>query len=160
MNGDFDKLDQELFEKIHFAERFAEISELYPSVSDDYFMEIRNIDFVKKIMESFGYKVRYFKRENFFQVSEKKGDYEFFFNIALEYGRAELIWSILHNKKYLEGITGLDVWTGIYRTLKKCRREDAPSYPHYQDYNEVEDILKECFALWEDFKREFLEKYH
>ena len=59
----------------------------------------------------------------------------------------------------MRDITGFGIWIGIYAKLKNCELKDAPNYPHYQDYDEVEDILKECFALWEDFKREFLAKY-
>lgn len=72
MEDDDEKLDQELFDKIHFTERFAEISKRFPSEPENERLEILDFDLTKEILESFGYKVRYFKSEDFFRISEKR----------------------------------------------------------------------------------------
>ena len=37
---------------------------------------------------------------------------------------------------------------------------NVPKYPRFRDYDELEDILRDAFAIWEDFKREFLKEVH
>ena len=159
MEDDDEKLDQELFDKIHFTERFAEISKRFPSEPENERLEILDFDLTKEILESFGYKVRYFRGEDFFRISEKREGYDFFFHVVFRWGRAELVWAVLQNKQLVRNITGMGIWIGIYKILKNCELKDAPSYPCFHDYDEMEEMLKECFELWEDFKREFLAKH-
>ena len=156
---DITKLDRELFDKIHFAERFAEISRRYPVEPKDDLLTILDFDLTKEILESFGYKVRYFKSEDFFRISEKREGYDFFFHISFNNGHTELIWAVFQNKQLVRNITGMGIWPGIYMTLTGCKWEDTLRYPCFHDYDEMEEMLKECFELWEDFKREFLAKH-
>ena len=150
-------LDQELFDKIHFTERFAEISRRYPVEPKDDLLTILDFDLTKEILESFGYKVRYFRSEDFFRISEKREGYDFFFHVSFDNGHTELVWAVFQQKQLIRDVS--DTWTIAYRKLAGCKWEDTPRYPCFHDYDEMEEMLKECFELWEDFKREFLAKH-
>ena len=147
-------INRELFERINFAGRFEALSRQHPIRPDLDLLMILDFDLTKEILESFGYKIRYFRSERFFRAEEKRDGYTFGFNIALNNGRAELIWDTEYNKKLVREVS--DVWKGLYELLMNVPWEQVPRYPFFGDYDELEAVLRESFSLWEDFKREFL----
>ena len=150
-------INRELFERINFAGRFEALSRQHPIRPDLDLLMILDFDLTKEILESFGYKIRYFRGERFFRAEEKRDGYTFGFNIALDYGSAELIWDTECNKKLVREVS--DVWMGLYELLMNVPWEQVPLYPFFGDYDELEAVLRESFSLWEDFKREFLAEY-
>ena len=150
-------INRELFERINFAGRFEALSRQHPIRPDLDLLMILDFDLTKEILESFGYKIRYFRGERFFRAEEKRDGYTFGFNIALDYGSAELIWDTECNKKLVREVS--DVWMGLYELLMNVPWEQVPRYPFFGDYDELEAALRESFSLWEDFKREFLAEY-
>ena len=150
-------INRELFERINFARRFEALSRQHPIRPDLDLLMILDFDLTKEILESFGYKIRYFRGERFFQATEKRDGYEFKFNIALEYGQVELIWAVFRDKKLVRPLSR--IWMGLYGLLMNVPREQVPLYPFFGDYDELEAVLRESFSLWEDFKREFLAEY-
>ena len=150
-------INRELFERINFAGRFEALSRQHPIRPDLDLLMILDFDLTKEILESFGYKIRYFRGERFFRAEEKRDGYTFGFNIALDYGRAELITSVYCGKKLVREVS--DVWMGLYELLMNVPWEQVPRYPFFGDYDELEAVLRESFSLWEDFTREFLAEY-
>ena len=150
-------INRELFERINLAGRFEALSRQHPIRPDLDLLMILDFDLTKEILESFGYKIRYFRGERFFRAEEKRDGYTFGFNIALDYGSAELIWDTECNKKLVREVS--DVWMGLYELLMNVPWEQVPRYPFFGDYDELEAVLRESFSLWEDFKREFLAEY-
>ena len=150
-------INRELFERINFAGRFEALSRQHPIRPDLDLLMILDFDLTKEILESFGYKIRYFRGERFFQATEKRDGYEFKFNIALEYGQVELIWAVFRDKKLVRPLSR--IWMGLYELLMNVPWEQVPLYPFFGDYDELEAVLRESFSLWEDFKREFLAEY-
>ena len=146
-----------ILNKINFAGRFEALSRQHPIRPDLDLLMILDFDLTKEILESFGYKIRYFRGERFFQATEKRDGYEFKFNIALEYGQVELIWAVLRDKKLVRPLSR--IWMGLYELLMNVPWEQVPLYPFFGDYDELEAVLRESFSLWEDFKREFLAEY-
>ena len=65
------EVKRELFEQINFTERYEKLSADYSF--QDNLLTIIDIDLTKEIMADLGYKARYFKGEQFFQIVEKKG---------------------------------------------------------------------------------------
>ena len=149
--------DRMILNKINFAGRFEALSRQHPIRPDLDLLMILDFDLTKEILESFGYKIRYFRSERFFRAEEKRDGYTFGFNIALDYGSAELIWDTECNKKLVREVS--DVWMGLYELLMNVPWEQVPRYPFFGDYDELEAVLRESFSLWEDFKREFLAEY-
>jgi len=146
-----------ILNKINFAGRFEALSRQHPIRPDLDLLMILDFDLTKEILESFGYKIRYFRGERFFQATEKRDGYEFKFNIALEYGQVELIWAVFRDKKLVRPLSR--IWMGLYELLMNVPWEQVPRYPFFGDYDELEAVLRESFSLWEDFKREFLAEY-
>ncbi len=146
-----------ILNKINFAGRFEALSRQHPIRPDLDLLMILDFDLTKEILESFGYKIRYFRGERFFQATEKRDGYEFKFNIALEYGQVELIWAVFRDKKLVRPLSR--IWMGLYELLMNVPWEQVPLYPFFGDYDELEAVLRESFSLWEDFKREFLAEY-
>ena len=146
-----------ILNKINFAGRFEDLSRQHPIRPDLDLLMILDFDLTKEILESFGYKIRYFRGERFFQATEKRDGYEFKFNIALEYGQVELIWAVFRDKKLVRPLSR--IWMGLYELLMNVPWEQVPLYPFFGDYDELEAVLRESFSLWEDFKREFLAEY-
>ena len=157
VQDDLFSINRELFERINFAGRFEALSRQHPIRPDLDLLMILDFDLTKEILESFGYKIRYFRGERFFQATEKRDGYEFKFNIALEYGQVELIWAVFRDKKLVRPLSR--IWMGLYGLLMNVPREQVPRYPFFGDYDELEAVLRESFSLWEDFKREFLAEY-
>ena len=157
VQDDLFSINRELFERINFAGRFEALSRQHPIRPDLDLLMILDFDLTKEILESFGYKIRYFRGERFFQATEKRDGYEFKFNIALEYGQVELIWAVFRDKKLVRPLSR--IWMGLYGLLMNVPREQVPLYPFFGDYDELEAVLRESFSLWEDFKREFLAEY-
>ena len=157
VQDDLFSINRELFERINFAGRFEALSRQHPIRPDLDRLMILDFDLTKEILESFGYKIRYFRGERFFQATEKRDGYEFKFNIALEYGQVELIWAVFRDKKLVRPLSR--IWMGLYGLLMNVPREQVPLYPFFGDYDELEAVLRESFSLWEDFKREFLAEY-
>ena len=152
-------LNKVLFEKINFTKRYEELSKKYSTAPSDDLLEILDIDLTKDIIESFGYKARYYRGERFFRISDKKEGYDFYFNIALDYGMAELIWAVYHNKELVRDVSV--PWGVIYQYLLHIKEySGTPDYSRFRDYDELEDILRDVFDIWEDFKREFLKEVH
>ena len=149
--------DRMILNKINFAGRFEALSRQHPIRPDLDLLMILDFDLTKEILESFGYKIRYFRSERFFRAEEKRDGYTFGFNIALDYGSAELIWDTECNKRLVREVS--DVWMGLYELLMNVPWEQVPRYPFFGDYDELEAVLRESFSLWEDFKREFLAEY-
>ena len=148
------EVKRELFEQINFTERYEKLSADYNF--QDNLLTIIDIDLTKEIMADMGSKVRYFKSENFFRITDQRRGYGFHFNIAIEYGRAELLWFIYQDEKILRNVTGDGLWATIYGELKGVDWREAPAYPRMRDYDDMEDILRISFAMWEDFKDAFL----
>ena len=157
VQDDLFSINRELFERINFAGRFEALSRQHPIRPDLDLLMILDFDLTKEILESFGYKIRYFRGERFFQATEKRDGYEFKFNIALEYGQVELIWAVFRDKKLVRPLSR--IWMGLYGLLMNVPWEQVPLYPFFGDYDELEAVLRESFSLWEDFKREFLAEY-
>lgn len=148
------EVKRELFEQINFTERYEKLSADYSF--QDNLLTIIDIDLTKEIMADLGYKARYFKGEQFFQIVEKKGKYKFWFHIVFEYGWVELMWYVSYDKINLENVTGDGLWATIYGELKGVDWREAPANPRMRDYDDMEDILRISFAMWEDFKAAFL----
>ena len=66
-------INRELFERINFAGRFEALSRQHPIRPDLDLLMILDFDLTKEILESFGYKIRYFRSERFFSGRKRNG---------------------------------------------------------------------------------------
>ncbi|MBA4493719.1 hypothetical protein ACFO25_04915 [Paenactinomyces guangxiensis] len=136
-------------ENIDFINRYKSMSAKYDF--DDEF-EYDNHE-VLDMLNELGYHARFDKRENFFNIVEELPPCKFEFNISLKYSLLEFIWTVW---KYGELQIG-DPW-GILKKLLDGSDESV-RLPGFRNYNDLKEILKEAFLMYEDFKRELLSVY-
>ena len=94
------------------------------------------------------------KKKTFYcRRSKNKDVYTFRFNISLKYGVAELIWEAWHNGEVRAG----DPWDIFIRLLSNDTEKVPVLYFH--SYDELKEIMKIAFEMYEDFKRELIPIY-
>jgi hypothetical protein len=138
--------------QMDFAGRYKTLSRDHQH--DNGHFETFDVENVKQIIEKSGYSTKYHKSERFFKILEKHPPFQFQFNISLKSGAAELIWDIIKNNERSE-IGG--PWGLVTRTI--LNTEDRFKLPGFKSYGELEEILKEAFHIYEDFKKVILAPY-
>lgn len=139
--------------KIDFIKRYKALSKQFPD-RENTFENYEN-ETVIAVFESLGYKARFMKKENFFIVGEVKNKdfYTFRFNISLKYGLVEFIWSARYNGEVKVG----NSWDMFVKVLSNGS-ESLPAVC-FHSYDELKEIMKIAFEMYEDFKRELIPIY-
>ena len=147
------KKELEIFEKINLYERHSNISNQYryEDKLKDY-----SSDETIRIVKELGYLAKYRKREKFFQIIETINEMKFYFHFSLEYGMVEIIMGMMNkNKKHIIG--GAFSW--LCKKIKVTENEeikDNVKYARFRNYEDLKNILREYFLIYEDFKTEVL----
>ena len=140
-----------ILEKINFEKRYLEIctkhSDRENNIKDKSLKEIGEL--LNNINVSFSFS----KKECFFKIKEKIVAYDFQFNIIPYTGALQFVWDIKVNKIRLK--LGWGMWENIVEEIESIDFEIKPR-PYYSNYEELEEILREAFAIYEDFKTEVL----
>ena len=147
------KKDLEIFEKINLYERHSNISNQYRY--EDKLKDYSN-DKTIEIVKELGYSAKYRKKEKFFQIIETIDGIKFYFHFSLEYGMVEIIMGMMNkNKKHIIG--GAFSW--LCKKIKVTENEeikDNVKYARFRNYEDLKNILREYFLIYEDFKTEVL----
>ena len=148
------KKELEIFEKINLYERHSNISNQYRF--EETFENYSN-DEVIKIVKKLGYTAKYRKKENFFQIIETTNKLKFYFHFSLKYGLVEIImyWECINNKDKWGGGT----FAGICKKIEIAKNEEKEGYikkARFRNYEDLKNILREYFLIYEDLKTEVL----
>ena len=148
------KKEFEIFEKINLYERHSNISNQYRF--EETFENYSN-DEVIKIVKELGYTAKYRKKENFFQIIETTNKLKFYFHFSLKYGLVEIImyWECINNKD----IWGGGTFAGICKKIEIAKNEEKEGYikkARFRNYEDLKNILREYFLIYEDLKTEVL----
>ena len=147
------KKDLEIFEKINLYERHSNISNQYRF--EETFENYSN-DEVIKIVKELGYSAKYRKKENFFQIIETTNKLKFYFHFSLEYGMVEIIMGMMNkNKKNIIG----GLVPNICKKIEIVKNEEKEGYIKdacFRNYEDLKNILREYFLIYEDLKTEVL----
>ena len=148
------KKELEIFEKINLYDRYRDINNLYRF--EETFENYSN-DEVIKIVKELGYSAKYRKKENFFQIIETINEMKFYFHFSLEYGLVEIIiyWECINNKDKWGGGT----FAGICKKIEIAKNEEKEGYikkARFRNYEDLKNILREYFLIYEDLKTEVL----
>ena len=148
------KKELEIFEKINLYERHSNISNQYRF--EETFENYSN-DEVIKIVKELGYSAKYKKKENFFQIIETINEMKFYFHFSLKYGLVEVImyWECINNKD----IWGGGTFAGICKKIEIAKNEEKEGYikdARFRNYEDLKNILREYFLIYEDLKTEVL----
>ena len=148
------KKELEIFEKINLYERHSNISNQYRF--EETFENYSN-DEVIKIVKELGYTAKYRKKEIFFQIIETTNKLKFYFHFSLKYGLVEIIiyWECINNKDKWGGGT----FAGICKKIEIAKNEEKEGYikkARFRNYEDLKNILREYFLIYEDLKTEVL----
>lgn len=148
------KKELEIFEKINLYDRYRDINNLYRF--EETFENYSN-DEVIKIVKELGYTTKYRKKENFFQIIETINEMRFYFHFSLKYGLVEVImyWECINNKD----IWGGGTFAGICKKIEIAKNEEKEGYikkARFRNYEDLKNILREYFLIYEDLKTEVL----
>ena len=144
------KKELEIFEKINLYERHSNISNQYRF--EETFENYSN-DEVIKIVKELGYSAKYRKKEKFFQIIETIDGIKFYFHFSLEYGMVEVIifWEYENNKD-LSGGGLLSVVCKLIEIAKNEEKEGYIKKARFRNYEDLKNILREYFLIYEDLK--------
>ena len=148
------KKELEIFEKINLYERHSNISNQYRF--EETFENYSN-DKVIEIVKELGYSAKYKKKENFFQIIETINEMKFYFHFSLKYGLVEVImyWECINDKDKWGGGT----FAGICKKIEIAKNEEKEGYikkARFRNYEDLKNILREYFLIYEDLKTEVL----
>ena len=148
------KKELEIFEKINLYERHSNISNQYRF--EETFENYSN-DEVIKIGKELGYSAKYRKKEKFFQIIETTNKLKFYFHFSLKYGVVEIImyWECINNKD-LSGGGLLSVVCKLIEIAKNEEKEGYIKKARFRNYEDLKNILREYFLIYEDLKTEVL----
>ena len=142
---------KKVLEKIDFVERYLSLctkhSDRENNIKDKSLKEIGEL--LNNINVSFSFS----KEECFFKIKEKRVAYDFQFNIIPYTGALQFVLSVKQNEQMLKLSWG--VWESILEEMLNKNFEIRPR-PYYSNYQDLEEILTEAFAIYEDFKTEVL----
>ena len=148
------KKELEIFEKINLYERHSNISNQYRF--EETFENYSNEEVIK-IVKELGYSAKYRKKEKFFQIIETTNKLKFYFHFSLKYGLVEIImyWECINNKDKWGGGT----FAGICKKIEIAKNEEKEGYikkARFRNYEDLKNILREYFLIYEDLKTEVL----
>ena len=144
------KKELEIFEKINLYERHSNISNQYRF--EDKLKDYSN-DKTIEIVKELGYSAKYRKKEKFFQIIETIDGIKFYFHFSLKYGLVEVImyWECINNKDKWGGGT----FAGICKKIEIAKNEEKEGYikkARFRNYEDLKNILREYFLIYEDLK--------
>lgn len=140
-----------LLTDINFCERYKLLSNKNQYADNNNTIEQET---VLNLIKSFGYEAKFNKSESFYKIVQKQNEFKFQFNISLKYGNIELIWGVWHKENILEDACG--PWGVIYKLV--LNSDERPLMPKFRNYEDLAEILKEAFSIYEDFKIELLKQ--
>ena len=138
-----------VFEKVNFFERYKKICVEH----NDFDNSMRGNHRVKydEILKDLGYTFKYYGRESFYNIADKINEFTLTFNLVLKDGMIEPILYIKKNGKLCspDGILhSMPGQMGIDFDRKKYY------LPLYATLEELKEILKDLFSIYEDIKKE------
>ena len=147
------KKELEIFEKINLYERHSNISNQYRF--EETFENYSN-EKVIEIVKELGYSAKYRKKEKFFQIIEVINELKFYFHFSLEYGMVEIIMGMMNkNKKNIIG----GLVPNVCKKIEIVKNEEKEGYIKdacFRNYEDLKNILREYFLIYEDLKTEVL----
>lgn len=135
--------------EICFVERYEKLSTQFSNARtppDDQLIYIDGEE-VMEMIRMAGYHPRFNAKEKFYKIEEEHiGKYTFGVHIFLRYGMVDMIWVVRENGVLLLGAP----WnTYSRRLIDASYRIKNPVFGTYED---LEEILKTVFEMYEDFK--------
>ena len=141
---------RDVLSSINFVERYQSLCAPYAIGAKNSFENYDNQRVLEILLEVGYQNVKFWKRENFFRSTNKRGIYEFWYHIETKSGMIDLMWYAMRDKKYYAG----DRLTNLENFL--FNPEKTYSMPVFRNYEELKDFLTVGYQLQEDITAAFL----
>ena len=141
---------RDVLSSINFVERYQSLCAPYAIGAKNSFENYDNQRVLEILLEVGYQNVKFWKRENFFRSTNKRGIYEFWYHIETKSGMIDLMWYARRDKKYYAG----DRLTNLENFL--FNPEKTYSMPVFRNYEELKDFLTVGYQLQEDITAAFL----
>ncbi|MDE7246928.1 MAG: hypothetical protein K2N43_03480 [Lachnospiraceae bacterium] len=140
--------------KIDFITRYENLSSHFSAdrtPEEDCLVYIDGEE-VMEMIKDLGYSPQFDAKEKFYKIEEEHiGEFVFGVHIILWEGMVELIWVVKENGTLLLGAP----WGTYSKRLINTNYRIKP--PVFGTYEDLEDILKITFRMYEDFKNAFMQ---
>ena len=140
--------------RMNFVKRYEELSKRFNDEKTPVNDRLVYIDGeeVMEMIQKCDYYPLFDKKEKFYKIKEEiVSDYTFGFHIILAYGMADLVWIVKKNNKLLLGLP----WGEYSRLLVNINYKIQK--PIFGTYEDIEEILKISFKMYEDFKEQIID---
>lgn len=135
--------------KMNFIKRYEDLSNKFNAQKTPPSERLVYIDGeeVMEMIHDLGYSPLFDAKEKFYKIQEEQvGIFNFGVHIILQGGLVDLVWIVKNNSELLLGAP----WSAYSRRLVDVNyRIKKPAFGTYED---LEDILKITFEMYEDFK--------
>jgi hypothetical protein len=142
-------LVEQVLNDIDFINRYESLSKTFES-RDETFL-YTNYE-ILKIAHELGYELKYSKAKEF-HLSEKKGKYYFGFGFTLRFHSLEIGCSVKNESLMISSSAPWGFWVNLITNNEKKIRK-----PMFSNYDELREILKNSFSIYEDFKTELIKQ--
>ena len=141
---------RDVLSSINFVERYQSLCAPYAIGAKNSFENYDNQRVLEILLEVGYQNVKFWKRENFFRSTNKRGIYEFWYHIETKSGMIDLMWFAMRDKKYYAGDRLTNLENFLFNPEKKHTR------PVFRNYEELKDFLTVGYQLQEDITAAFL----
>ncbi|MBF1695987.1 MAG: hypothetical protein HXO77_04740 [Selenomonas sp.] len=141
---------RDVLSSINFVERYQSLCAPYAIGAKNSFENYDNQRVLEILLEVGYQNVKFWKRENFFRSTNKRGIYEFWYHIETKSGMIDLMWYARRDKKYYAGDRLTNLENFLFNPEKKHTR------PVFRNYEELKDFLTVGYQLQEDITAAFL----
>jgi len=141
-----------IFKEINFVRRYTKLCNDFNDFENRLSGNKRGI--YDNIIQNLGYKVKYFKNGNFYQISSQFNKFLFNLNLVLKDGAVEALIYITFDGNECLPKGRFDF---IPERIGIAFDKENISLPLYRNDLELEEILKEIFSIYKDIKKALLE---
>lgn len=151
---EFDSRIKEALIKMNFLERYEKLAEMFDEerTPSSEMLEYPDGEEVLKAIQKLGYVPKFVSKEKFFKTKDEKiGNFSFRVHVVLKYGIADFVWVVNEGKNLIWGYP-----FSMYPSVL-VSSEYMVSKPVFGTYEDLDEILRITFEMYEDFKKAFAE---
>ncbi len=153
-------LEEKILNKYIAIDLFTRYKDLSDRYNSKEVLEELDKDLILEYLKELNCRFSFSSKEGFYGLSEQDGDYDFKFNVSLKYGMVEpVIWgkNVCSQEQYGGALIRV---TKLIQKSMDVENVERIMYPRYKSVEDLKQIIKELYVLYQDFKTVVQEKSH
>ena len=142
---------KEIFEKVNFSERYRSLCDDH--IDFDNRMRGYKRDLYERILNKFGYTYKYYSNGSFYKINETLEPFSIRLHLVLKDGHIEPLLYIESANEHIDNLGRFDF---IPQKIDILFERKESNLPLYNSEEELEEILREIFSIYEDLKEELV----